>query len=96
MAVALVIDKVPASTLILALPVNAIGPVIELVPAVFFITPLLFTPVPITLNPSLTVSAAASNFIPAPSLTIVFPAVVPKAVLFLTLTTPLLIFVNPV
>ena len=49
---ALVIDNVPASTLILAFPVNEIVPLIELVPKIFLIAPVLLNPVPVIVTGS--------------------------------------------
>ena len=85
----LVIDKVPASIYILALPVKFNLPLKLLLPEIFLKAPSLFIPVPVilifasaTVIPPCICKAALSN-------TVVAIAVFPSALLFWIFNTPL-------
>ena len=97
---ALVIDNVPASTFILALPVNEMVPLIELVPKIFLMAPVLVNPVPVIVMGSGIKSEPLISKA-ALLLTIVDDALVPagelpKASLFCICKIPSVILVAPV
>ena len=92
----LVIDKVPASTFILAALVKLIVPLKILVPKILRIAPVLLKPVPLMVIPSGTVNAAPLISKAAPVLTVVpTDPEAPRAVLFCICTTPVETVVGP-